>query len=252
MDHRLAVLGAGLALLLNVSAARADDPEVDVDAVRARAKTELRCLRAAHARLGKTLELLDDFYAQMRRASSANIARDAAQAIVSLEKRIRELTTDLDTCMRGAPKEGPRVRHVEPAPDPAADAVAKPNPATDVVERDRSLGPYVRILVGEKVDGTGRVPERSVRNGVTRIARPMQACYERLVERGALEKGKVVLVFTVTPKGRVRKTRVERSTLGGRTLSRCIEQRVRRVLRVDAPAVGGEATYSYTFQLGPR
>ncbi|MFW5876235.1 MAG: AgmX/PglI C-terminal domain-containing protein [Myxococcota bacterium] len=252
MAPRLVAIGTGMALLLSVSAARADDAELDVSAVRDRAKTELRCLRAAHARLGKTIELLDDYYEQMRGASNAGVARDAAQAIVSLEKRIRELTGDLRTCMGKAPKEDGRAKVVEAERDPATGAVAEQNPATDVVERDRSLGPYVRIVVGEKVDGTGRVPERSVRNAVTGIARPMQACYERLVERGALEKGELILVFTVPPEGRVRKTRVERSTLGNRAFSRCIERRVRRVLRLDAPAVGGDATYSYTFQLGPR
>lgn len=250
MRPALLMMLAGLWLGPGVHAAAQD---VDAAAVADRAPAELQCLQAAQGQLEQAIRLLRQSYAQLRSASDPRLRRDAARAIVSLEQRIDELARDMRQCVRSAATagEGSGVVVVEAPQSETEKAVAQPNPATDVVERDRYLGPHLHVVVGEKVDGHGRVPEQSVRDAITNIARPLSACYGRLVDRGALQRGELVLLFTVTPDGRVRHVKVERGTIGNRAFARCVIRGAQRRMRRIAPSVGGEATYSYTFRFGP-
>ncbi|MFW6067516.1 MAG: hypothetical protein ACOC97_04200 [Myxococcota bacterium] len=224
--------------------------EVDSGAVQKRLPAELQCLRKAHARLGETVRLLRQSHAQMRASDDERVTRDAARAVVALEERIRELLGEMERC---TPDDagGEKVAHVEPDPDPAEEAVAEPNPAVQVVERDRALGPHVHVVAGQKVDGKGTLPDRAVQGAVTRAAGALHACYDRLVERGALQKGELSLLFTVTGVGHVRGVDVERSSLGGPAFARCVELGARRVMRVDTRPSGGSVSYGYTLRFGP-
>lgn len=232
---------------------RAAAQDVDANAVANRTPAELSCLQAAEARLSETIQLLRQAYAQLRSSASSKVKQDAARTVTSLEQRLRELSADVAKCVHVSSKRGANgnVVYVEPPPDSAAAAVAKDTSAIAVVERDRALGPNLKVEVGEQVDGTGRVADQAVRDAVTRIAYPVSMCYARLLDRQALEKGELVLLFTVTPAGKIRHIQVERSTVGDAPFTRCVTRSARRSMRIDSPAVGGSATFSYELQLGP-
>jgi hypothetical protein len=229
----------------------ADEPEVNEAAVRQRVAGELRCLDAAKGRLDEAVRLLREAYVQMGSSGGDRVRRDAARAAESLEQRIRTLSKDLQRCMAEAPQPRQVVYRDAPA-DPTARAVAEENPATNVVDRNRRLGPYLAVEVGEQVDGAGRVPDGAIRDAVTGIARPLRTCYERLVARSVLERGRLTLLFRVDARGRVVRTRVEEGGLGGPAFARCVAYQSRRHLRVSTPPTGGHADYSYTLQFGPE
>jgi hypothetical protein len=251
MEMRGPVVGMLAALVLIARPGVAEEHTVDDGKVAERLPAELRCLQGVQRRLDETVRLLGDAQTQMRAARGARIRRDAAQAAEALEQRVRGLARELTRCVDGAP-ERDDVVYVDPPTAPSERAVAEENPATSVVERDRRLGPYVKVEVGEQVDGTGRVPNAAVRDGITRVAQPLHRCYARLGKHGVLPRGTLVLLFTVTPRGSVRNVKVEQGTVGGPAFARCAHHHARRALRVSSPAVGGSATYSYTFRLGPE
>jgi hypothetical protein len=228
----------------------AQGSDVDEGAVQARLPRQLQCLEAAQERTTATVRLLREALVQMRSAKGPQVRRDAARAAVSLEGRLRELAADMAQCVP-ADAEARPVAYVEASADPTADAVAQENPATHVVERDRKLGPYLRVELGEQVDGTGRLAPGVVRDGVTRLASPLHGCYERLARDGLLPQGKLVILFTVTPRGDVQRVRVEEDTVGGPAFARCVTHQARRALRVAGRPTGGAATFSYSFRVGP-
>lgn len=243
---------AVLGLVTWLPRARAQD--VDTNAVARRAPAELSCLQQAEAHLSETIQLLHQAYVQLQSSVSAKVKRDAARTVTSLEQRLRKLSADLAKCVHvsGEGSQSASVVYVAPPPDPAAAAVAQDASAITVVERNRDLGPNLKVEVGEQVDGIGKVPDQAVRDAVTRIAYPVSVCYGHLLDRQALEQGELVLLFTVTPTGKVRRIQVERSTVGDASFVRCVTRGARHSMRVDSPAIGGSATFSYKFQLGPR
>jgi len=258
-------LGIGLmaaAFVLPASSAAAQSTgDVDVNAVQSRAARELSCLDRVSRRLQRKVELMRDAQKQMRRARSDSAARkDAARAVQALEDRVRELLDESAECIEEQAggsagtaertEDGRRVVYVDPPPDPTAEAVAHRNPATDVVQKNDRLSDNVEVERGEKVDGHGRVDQASVKTAVQAIAPRLEHCYGGLVSRGALERGTAILVFTVTPRGRVKKVGVEQARIGGPGFQRCLTAAGRR-LRVRAGSRGGDATYSYTLRFGP-
>jgi len=219
---------------------------------------ELACLREKRERLARVLALLGQAEAQAHNTSlSAREREDGETAVVSLRRQAADIERESQRCVETAmvfavnETAQPVNRVVAPAADPAADHVAQPNDSTRVVERDTRLTDDVRVVVGEQVDGLGRWNVASVRSGLHGIGGRLGACYDHMLEHGALREGTMILVFTVGDGGRVSRVGVEDDHLDDASLRRCVRQ-AGESLHFDASgrAAAGTATYSYTLRFG--
>jgi hypothetical protein len=216
------------------------------------------CLEEVQSKLQRVLRLLGESEQQIDAATSRAVRRDAARAVEALEAKLQDLVTDASACLKASDgRAGARsaagnadVVYVDPAPDPAAEAVSEPGSATEVIDRDRALSTNVRVVRGELVDGHGEVSASAVRSAVDSIGHHLERCYAGLVEHGALARGTAILVFRITSSGRVRGVRTEQVRIGDAGFERCL-RRAGRQLRIEAAARGGEAVYSYTLKFGP-
>jgi hypothetical protein len=238
--------------------ATAGDAVRETEAALARIDRETTCLLAHKARLAQLLELARQAQAQQQRAGASQAERDAGRdALVSLRRQAAEAERAARRCIEPGPLAfpasvgAPEVVQVAPPPDPSADAVGELNSATEVIERDVTLGPYVRVVVGEKVDGLGAASPPAVQRAVRAIAPRLGACYDRLVERGALRSGRLVLAFKVLASGAVTQVAVEENRIPDAAFERCVVE-AGRALRVEGGARGGFATYAYELAFGAQ
>jgi len=259
---RIACIVLGLSLFPGVAAAQ---EEGDVDATRAIADTtavaqrlagEIRCVRAKQRSLERTVELLEEARQQMRRGTTDRARNDARDAIRSLRQRAVELEREALEC-RTEPSDAARsdapvggVVYRDPPSDPTAERVAEPNPATRVFERDTLLRTHVHAVVGEQVDGHGRLEQQAVRTAIRGIAGRLSRCYDGLVDRGALQRGRIILAIHVSRSGRSTRVRTERSTIRSAVFQRCVRA-AGRTFRVSPPPEGGESVVSYTLRFAP-
>lgn len=217
----------------------------DTDA-RQRAARDLACVEQQQRALATQIQLLREAQAQLG-ASQQDVRADAARAIESLEQQIVRIAEALRACLPASARLEPQV--VERGPTGAAAAVAEANPATEVVERDAALASYLKAEIGERVDGTGRLPASTVRSMVRSAAGRLSRCYDDYVERAALAAGTVILTWTVDPTGRVQRVALEQVRIGDSDFARCLE-RAATSMRGSRPS-GGAVRYSYTLRFGP-
>ena len=217
---------------------------------------ELACLRDKRERLARLQQLLAQAEAQAHNASlSAREREDGDTAVVSLRRQAADVERESQRCIESAmvfpatETAHPAAQVVSPPPDPAADDVARTNDTGRVVERDTRLSDDVRVVVGEQVDGTGTIEVSTVRAGVRAAGPRLGACYDRMVEHGALREGTMILVFEVTAAGRTTHVGIENDQIRDAGLRRCVDQ-VGAGLHFDRGATGGSATYSYTLRFG--
>ena len=130
-------------------------------------------------------------------------------------------------------------------------AVAQPNPATRVFERDAVLQSNVEAVVGEQVDGRGTIDGAVVRAAIRGVASNLSRCYGRMVDRGALTSGTIILAFTVHENGRVTGVRTEQNSFENAGFARCVRAAGRHI-RPSSGSEGGEATVSYTLRFPAR
>jgi TonB family protein len=217
----------------------------DPAAARTRGTRAIDCLERVQNDLRTHIGLLRDAVRQLAASDSA-ARNDAAQAVVSLEQRIADLGRALSACV-------PREAHLEPrtvVQEPTGnEASVRRENRLPAVDRNQQLTQNVLAVIGLRVDGTGTVPEANVRSGMRDIAPRLERCYERLVRRGALQTGQLVLAFTITTDGRIREVDVEGSTIDNRSFDNCVRSAGRR-LRPGTIARGGNARYAYTLKFG--
>lgn len=243
-----AVLAFSAGLNLAAPAAAAAQP-VDVPEARQRAAEELRCLDRVLRQLSETVELLRDAEAQLE-AETVELREHAAQAVEALEDRLSTLADALKACVPQASR-APVVRTIVRERTGTEAAVGEVNDATVVVDRSRRLAPSVRLELGERVDGTGRVPAPTLRRAMDGIGERMSACYASFLERGALERGRLILEFTVDPRGAATRVRTEGATVGDARFERCVAA-AGRALRLGQAPAGGAVGYAYTLSFGPE
>ncbi len=239
------------------SVAAQDAPEAiaATQAVADRLEREWACVRDKQRELVRTVELMREARAQMARSPSGSRAHaDALAAIESLRQRAVRLEREAIACRTepsaaaraDAPPEGVVVRTEQPSA--AERAVAERNPATRVIERDVLLAGSVHAVVGEQVDGRGTVDAQAVRRAIRAAAPRISRCYDRMVDRGALQRGTIILAFDVEPGGRVTAIRTEQNSFRNQAFAQCVRGAARG-LRVAGGASGGDATISYTLRL---
>lgn len=114
-------------------------------------------------------------------------------------------------------------------------------------KKKTKIRPKVKTAQISDVDGT------IDKKGVSRVLRGrqkmFQQCYESALKTNSKLKGKIVVEFTIGPRGRVIDARVVRDGLGSSKVSKCVTGALKR-LRFPKPS-DGEVTITNTFVFSP-
>ncbi len=253
------VLIALLLLLCPTSAyAQADEATLtETRGIETRVAREVACIAEKREELSRIVRQMEEAQAQMRsgrteqtREAGRLALESLTQRAVRVERTIPECRSELSArARRPGPPEGVTTRTAPLAPSEAA--VAEPNEATRVIERNAVLQPNVAVVVGEQVDGTGQVAAEEVRAAVRGAAANFSRCYDHLVDRGALTRGQIIVTFRVTSSGRTIGARAHNGTIDDRRFVSCMSSAARRI-RVRSRPNGGDAVYSYTLRFPGR
>ena len=279
----VSALFVSLALLPSSASAQTS---AEVQETADRLSREIPCVRAQQERLANTLRLLEEAHRQATATSSEAARRDAVHSAAALELRLGVIVGELRACLgqagsssrttasgtttttgsqtsgttttttTGSQTSGqadPSRRRVvvQHAQDGSTPHPAElPNAPTQVLARNQTLQPNLRLQVAERVDGVGQANGNDVMRAVRVIAPRIAACYEQLVDRSSLVTGRVFLTFTVTPQRRVTDIRLESFTIYDRAFQRCVGAAAGRP-HVREPAVGDSARYSFHLRFGP-
>lgn len=213
-------------------------------------RTLATCIAEHQTHLERVVRLLGEAEGRMA-SSDSHVASDARESMVTLMIRAHEIRGHLARCVEHAhiPRPDTTDTRVEEEVDAAADSVAGDHGTVHVVETDASLDSHVRIVRGERVDGTGTASDASVRSAVHAIGDRLARCYDGYVDRVGTATGEVVLSFTLRGAGRPSVVEVERGSHFDTTLHTCVENAAREI-RVGG--ADGRSVYSYTFSLGPE
>jgi hypothetical protein len=275
-------------VLCAVAAPRAQAQQPATDAADAAARTtqameridrEIACLRAQRERLARLHTLIAEAEAQSRgNTHGAREREDGAAALASLRTQAAEAERAAKLCLEPGtafaagdtmqvaahgvtpPHDGVAARLAQPHGTASTQAAhlgaTSPALAQDtarLVERDVALTSDVHVLRGVHTGGSGTLEHGVVRAAVHAIGTRIGACYDRMVERGALRVGTLALVFDVTGAGRPTRVTVTRTDHGDYlddvALSQCVRQ-AGDALRFSQGARGGTATFTYTLQFG--
>jgi hypothetical protein len=213
-------------------------------------RTLSTCIAEHQTHLTRIVGLIDEAEARMS-SSDSRVAADARESLVTLMIRAHDIREHLHRCVERAhiPRPDTTDTRVEEESDAAADSVAADHGTVHAVESDASLGEHVRIVRGERVDGTGTASDASVRSGVHAIGDRLARCYDGYVDRVGTAHGDVVLSFTLRGAGRPSVVDVEAGSFFDSTLHGCVETAAREIRVAGAT---GRSVYSYTFSLGPE
>jgi hypothetical protein len=240
---------------------------------------EIACLRAQRERLARLQTLIAEADAQSRTsAHGAREREEGAAAIASLRAQAADAERAAKLCLEpgAAFATGETMQVADPVVarplEPVAARLARLNGTADahaahlgttspalaqdtarLVERDIPLAGEVRVVRGVHTGGAGTLEHGVVRAAVRAIGPRLAACYERMVERGALREGTLALVFDVTGGGRPTRVSVTRTDHGDYlddvTLGQCVRQ-AGDALRFSQAPRGGTATFTYTLRFG--
>jgi hypothetical protein len=213
-------------------------------------RTFASCIEEHQTHLERIVRLLGEVEERLGSAD-ARVAADAQQALVTLMRRAHDIREHLRRCVEHAripvPEGGTTVVHGDPEPDASADSVAGESGTVHVVESDVSLGAGLRVVRGERVDGTGEASDVNVRAAVRAVAPRLSACYEEFVDRVGSERGEVQLVFTVGSGGRATGVEVEVASRFDATMRSCLSRAGSEIRVADTR---GRVTFSYAFRFG--
>ncbi len=248
------------ALLLCPTSAYAQSDEAtlsETQAIASRVAREVACLADKREELARIVQQMEEAQTQMRSGRTAQAREHGRLALESLTQRAIRVEREIPACRtelsararRPGPPEGVTTRTEQLSTSEAA--VAERNDATRVIERDMVLQPNVAVVVGEQVDGTGRIAREDVRAAVRGAASRFSRCYDRLVDRGALTRGNIVVTFRVTSRGRTTRARAHHGTIRDRRFVRCMTSAARRI-RFRTRPTGGDAVFSYTLRFPGR
>ncbi len=240
----LVVLGAVIAL----SPVRAlAQPVAGLGEVR----TLSSCIHEHQTHLERLVRLIDEVEARLDSAD-ARVASDARESMTTLMNRAHDVREHLRRCIESAhipSTTGPRTAHVDPPPDSAAESVAGDRGTVHVVERDTVYGTTLRVVRGERVDGTGEASDTNVRVAVRAVRDRLQACYDSYVDRVGSERGEVQLVFSLGGGGRASGVAVEAASRFDSDFRSCVQRAGSEIRVADTR---GRVTFSYTFRFGPE
>ena len=249
---RTTVLCLSLSLLAPASAALAQPQMTPAERATAvsRARELAGCLDRNHNEMQRVMRLL--VAAERQRDTSGDPAaqRDAEAAIEALMVRVNRVQRDATGCIgTRVPQPGATVIERPPPPDAAADSVAGTDGSIQAVERDAQLSEYIRVVVGQQVDGSGHLEAHEVRGAVRRASARLARCYEQYLDRGSMEAHHLDLVFTFSGSGGVRGVTVENSDFADAPIERCVRAAGGAIRAPRGPS-GGSAQFSYRLRFG--
>lgn len=219
-----------LSVVLFAYAASAQPP----DPALAAADRTLACVRGPHDDIVQWIRLLSEAKATLQsRTASEAARRDARESITVLAQRLRESAAALGACgeaPRATAEQRPEQERAAPALEPIS------------VHAHRGA---VRT-----VSGAGRVEAIDLHEGLLRLGSALDACYEGLTERRALETGDAHLVFTVAGR-EVRSPTIQSVAIGDAAFAQCLGRAV-RALRLTRGAVGGDVHMDVVLRFGPE
>ena len=106
------------------------------------------------------------------------------------------------------------------------------------------------LVAAGKVAVQGALSRTIIRRVIRRHLNEVRFCYQKQLGSKPGLAGKLVLRFTIGPKGRVVSSRVARSTINSKPLATCVTRAVRRWL-FPAPVGGGIVVVKYPFVFKP-
>ncbi len=213
-------------------------------------RTLSACITEHQTHLTRIVRLIAEVEERLDSAD-ARVASDARESMVTLMHRAHDIREHLRRCVENAhipsPPSGTTVVHGDPPPDGHADSVAEDHGTVHAVESDVRLTDSVRVVRGERVDGTGDVSDSNVVAAVHAVGGRIAACYDDYVDRVGSERGEVQLVFTVGSGGAATGVSVEAASRFDATFRTCIQRAGSEIRVADAR---GRVTFSYTFRFG--
>lgn len=249
MRRSLVLIALALGPALCASAAAAQTGSSSEVQGLAAARTVARCVHEQDQHIQRLLALIDQAEQRSRAAGVAeDVRRDARASIDALVDRVRQHAQEARQCVESVPipvRIDSRTTETAP-PDPAHDTLSRSHGTVHEVEGAGPLGDGVRVVRGERVDGTGSAPDASVRAAVHAIGPRVAQCYGEYVARVALQRGELHLTLTVDGP-RTPLVRVEGGGGFDAQLRQCVE-RAARAVRI--PDQRGRSVYAYTLQLG--
>ncbi len=214
----------------------------------AEVRTLTSCIGAQHTQLVRLERLLGEARERLSATDSA-VRHDAELSIETLLQRAAEARETLRACIAAATFEAPSGETVEhtTTPDEAADHVASSGGSIHEVESDAAVSTHVRVVRGERVDGSGSAQDAAVRAAVHGAGPAVSACYEAYVDRVTTRSGTVHVSFTVADGGRVTNASVERGGFD-LPLRQCV---TRAFSALHVAGAHGRSVYGYEIALGP-
>lgn len=214
------------------------------------ALTVARCVHEQDQQIQRLVHLIEQAEQRAHAPGVAeDVRRDARASIEALVDRIRQHAHESRQCVEHTHIPVRVDEHVSETapPDRAHESLAGDRGTVHEVEGEGALAADVRIVRGERVDGTGSAPDENVRSAVRAIGGRVSQCYSEYVDRAARRAGEIQLSFTVEGSGRA--TRASLESAGGfdAPLRQCLE-RAAREIRV--PGQHGRSVYAYTLRLG--
>lgn len=244
--QRTLLLACASLLALALPTAAAAQPIEGVGEVR----TLSTCIHEHQTHLERLVRLIGEVEARLDSAD-ARVAGDARESMVTLMHRAHDVREHLRRCIEAsripAPPSGTTVVHEDPPPDGTADSVAGDHGTVHAVESDTRLTDSVRVVRGERVDGTGDVADSNVVAAVHAIGSRIGACYSDYVDRVGSERGEAQLVFTVGSGGRATGVSVEAASRFDATFRTCVQRAGSEIHVADTR---GRVTFAYTFRFG--
>ncbi len=213
----------------------------------AQVQTLSTCIAAQQTQLARVTRLMEE--ARTRTSSSdATVRHDAELSIDTLLQRAAEARDAIRACVAAAdfePPSGETVEHTT-TPDSAADHVAQHGGSIHEVEANAAVTRHVRIVRGERVDGSGSASDSDIRAAVHGAGGAISVCYDGYVDRASSRSGTVHVSFTVNDGGGITAATVERGGFDT-ALRQCVQHAISTVHVSDAH---GRSVYAYEIALG--
>lgn len=264
-----------IALVLAVIAASPAfaQPGQESAAAVARIDTERRCIEAQRDRLaGALLRLGNTRQAISSGAPGSPAVAAAIRTASELEIEIRTIGNDIARCANPAAEQPPTVATSgqstttsgtqPPAVLPVAtnvqrtqEGISSQRPVVEQgtpIVRDRVLSANLKLVLGERLDGSGVLDDAIVVQGLANVAPRVEACYEALNTRaGSVQRGDVQLFFTVlTNRHHPDGMRLADFTVRDRTFQECVAHAFGQAHVATLPT-GGPIRYRMRLRFGP-
>ncbi len=236
-----------LALILTaiVAAPAAAQPGQESALAVQRIDVERRCIEGQRDRLAGALFRLGNVRQTISAGTPGSAEVTAAiRTAGELEIEIRTIGNDISRCANPTAETPPPVATTgttgttatgtPPAVLPVATSVQRTQDGITgqratvengtPIARDRVLSAHVKVVLAERLDGTGVLDDAVVLTGLTNVAPRVEACYEALNTRtGSVQRGDVQLFFTVlTNRHHPDGMRLADFTVRDRTFQECV------------------------------